>query len=258
VTAAFFVKLIVTPAFVGLASLVARRWGSQVGGWLVGFPFTSAPIALIFLLEHGGRFAASAALASMLGVLSQAAYAFVYATGARRLHPAVCVSSATAVFFAVTIALSRILLAPPWAVALIGAGLSLVLVSMPRVTRPSERVDWPAWDLPLRMFVATLFVVALTTVAGLLGPRLSGLLTPFPLYATVLAIFAHVQLGPAAAGAVMRGLVTGLYGFAAFFLVLGLVVAENATAAFGLAVVAVFLVQAIAISTESISRRTKT
>ena len=54
-----------------------------------------------------------------------------------------------------------------------------------------EPVPFPAWDLPARMLVATVFVVVLTTIAPLLGARLAGLLAPFPLYGSVLAAFAH-------------------------------------------------------------------
>jgi hypothetical protein len=68
--------------------------------------------------------------------------------------------------------------------------------------------------------VATGFVLLLTGMAPALGPRLTGLLAPFPLYGLVLAVFAHRLHGPAAAIAVLRGLVFGLFGFAGFFLAL--------------------------------------
>ena len=31
-------KLILTPLLIGLISLAERRWGTRVGGWLVGLP----------------------------------------------------------------------------------------------------------------------------------------------------------------------------------------------------------------------------
>ncbi len=70
------------------------------------------------------------------------------------------------------------------------------------------------------MAVATGFVLLLTGVAPALGPRLTGLLAPFPLYGAVLAVFAHHLQGPAAAVTVLRGLLLGLFGFAGFFLAL--------------------------------------
>jgi len=116
---------------------------------------------------------------------------------------------------------------------------------VPRATR----TDRPAaaaslgWDLPARMVVATVFVVLLTGIAPALGPHLTGLLAPFPLYGAVLAVFAHALEGPGPAAAVLRGMLTGLFGFAGFFLVLatclegwGLVAAFAAAIALTLAV----------------------
>ena len=55
----------------------------------------------------------------------------------------------------------------------------------------------------------------LTASAGALGPRLTGLLAPFPLYAAVLTVFAHAFDGGDAAASVLRGLLLGLFAFAA-------------------------------------------
>lgn len=102
----------------------------------------------------------------------------------------------------------------------------------------------PRWDLPLRMAVATAFVVLLTALAPLLGARLTGLLAPFPLFASVLAVFAHLQRGPAAAADVLRGLLLGLFSFAAFFIVLALLLVPTGIAlAFAAAIAAALSVQ---------------
>jgi hypothetical protein len=65
-------KLVVTPVLVGVASLAGRKWGSEIGGWLVGIPFTSGPIAFFLALDAGRHFAAAHRLeggASAVGVL---------------------------------------------------------------------------------------------------------------------------------------------------------------------------------------------
>ena len=49
------------------ATWAARRWGPAVGGWIVGLPLTSGPIAFFLALEHGPAFAARAALSTILG-----------------------------------------------------------------------------------------------------------------------------------------------------------------------------------------------
>jgi hypothetical protein len=69
------------------------------------------------------------------------------------------------------------------------------------------------------MLIATSFVVALTSAASALGPHLSGLLAPFPLFTSILVVFAHQLQGPGEAVLVLRGVLLGLFGFAAFFVV---------------------------------------
>lgn len=76
------------------------------------------------------------------------------------------------------------------------------------------------------MFVATALVIGLTELSGIIGPRWTGLLSPFPVYGTILAIFAHRESGGAAAVDVMRGLETGMISFAVFFTIVGLFVAQ--------------------------------
>jgi len=38
-------KIVTSPLLIQVASLAGRRWGPAVGGWFVGLPLTSGPIA---------------------------------------------------------------------------------------------------------------------------------------------------------------------------------------------------------------------
>jgi hypothetical protein len=78
----------------------------------------------------------------------------------------------------------------------------------------------PRWDLPARMVSATVVVLAITESAGAIGPRWSGMLATFPVYAAILTVFAH-RVDAVPAVQVLRGLVWGLFGFAGFFVILG-------------------------------------
>jgi hypothetical protein len=245
---ALALKLLLTPSLVGAASLAGRRWGDTIGGWLVGLPFTSGPVVLFLALEHGTPFAAVAAGGILAGTWSQAAYAVVLARTAVRGWPA-AVAAGTVIFAMATAALSAVALTPWIALVLVAVSLlaaTRVLRPMPRAAEP---VHFPAWDLPLRMAVTTALVLALTGAASILGARLSGLLAPFPLYATVLAVFAHRSAGPAAAEAVMRGLIYGLFGFTGFFFVLALALNPLGLAAtFALALLVALVSQAITLA----------
>ena len=74
--------------------------------------------------------------------------------------------------------------------------------------------------------IATVFVILLTAFAKVLGPQLSGLISPFPVFGVVLAAFTHQQLGANAAASLLHGIVLGSLAFAGFFLVVGGVLTE--------------------------------
>ena len=81
--------------------------------------------------------------------------------------------------------------------AVVAVGLTLAMLVMPRGEEARRPGPPPAWDIPARMVVATTLVLALTAAAATLGPRLSGLLATFPVYAGILAVFAISTTGPA-------------------------------------------------------------
>jgi len=242
---ALALKLVLTPILVGAASLAGRRWGSAVGGWLIGIPFTSGPIAFFLALSPGPRFAAEAALGIMAGAISQAAFCLAYAWTAQRSTWIASMLAATAAFSAATITLNPLRIPGLAFLAVVAVVLVLALFLMPRRSgTTAEHLDFPRWDIPARMVVATAFVVALTSAAPLLGPRLAGLLAPFPLYGAVLATFAHRLQGREPAVNVLRGLLLGLFAFASFFLVLAVLLPEGIAPAFAVAIVAAAGVQA--------------
>ena len=215
-------KLILTPLLICAASLAGRRWGPSVGGWRVGLPLTSGPVVFFVTLGQGSAFGAGTALGILAGTASQAAFSIAYAWTALRAPWPVCLAAAS-IAFATSTQVLRELPFPGWGMLLLSfAALTAVLRLLPGRSRGEHRAGNvpPAWDLPARIVVATSFVLALTTLAPVLGPRLTGLLSPFPIFATVLSVFAQRQHGPQAAIQVLRGLQLGLFGFAAFFFVL--------------------------------------
>jgi hypothetical protein len=238
-------KLLLTPLLIGAVSLAGRRWGPGVSGWLVGLPFTSGPVVFILALDQGPRFAMATATAVLAGTVSEALFCLVYARLASRVPWPVAAPTSWLAFFAAT-ALLRGAALPPLPVlflamvAMLGAALAL----LPRAegARAAARLPW--WDIPARMLVATAFVLALTGAAPALGPRLSGLLAPFPIYGSILAIFTQQLEGPAAAVGLLHGLALGLFSFAAFFLaVAALLVPAGPVAAFAAATATALLVQ---------------
>ena len=73
----------------------------------------------------------------------------------------------------------------------------------------------------LRMALATGFVLLLTSASDVLGATWSGLVSPIPIYSTLMVTFAHVQQGADGALRVLRGVLLGTFAFATFFLIVG-------------------------------------
>lgn len=240
-------KLTLTPALIAVASLASRRWGAEVGGWIVGIPFTSGPIAFFLAIGPGVDFATDAAVGIMAGAASQAAFALAYSWTALRFGWTVCAIAATVAFAIATAALDVFRAGAQITLVLAVLSLLIALAALPRQSKtaapPPNTLPW--WDLPARMLVATVFVVALTSAAPVLGARLSGLLSPFPVYAAVLCVFAHRLQGVGPAIGVMRGLLLGLFSFAAFFAALALLLVPGGIAvAFAVAIAAALVFQA--------------
>ena len=245
---ALALKLVLTPVLIGAASLAGRRWGSVLSGWLVGIPFTSAPIAFVLALDPGPSFAARAAEAIMAGAMSQAAFCLGFAWMAGRAGWLASLAAASIGYAVATVVLTFVGLHVAGAFVVVIIVLVVALFLMPVTTgRPDRQSAFPRWDLPARMVVATVFVVVLTTAAPLLGPRIAGLLAPFPLYGAVLAAFAYRMEGPAASIAVLRGLLLGLFAFACFFLALSTLLERDVLLAFTVAIVAGAIVQGAAL-----------
>ena len=212
------VKVLLAPSFVVGASLAARRYGPRIGGLVAGLAGRRRPDPARLRAHPGAAFAADAAAGTLLGLISLTAFVVVY---------------------------GRLAGHSPGSLSLL-AGWSRVRGGDPhlqhahdprrRRARPGRRrlSGWarscsptrflstpqcpapPIWDLPLRAFCALLLVLALAAASGWLGSRLSGLLAPFPVVSSVLAVFTHTQRGADEFLRLVRGLIAGFFAFALF------------------------------------------
>jgi hypothetical protein len=223
VTHILLIKLLLTPLFIAALTLIGRRWGPAASGAVAGLPLTSGPVSLFLALEQGTPFAAHAAIATLAGLIAVGAFCLAYSfTALRRNWIASAFAGAAAFFaFASLLLLMPFHLAPT--VIIVVAFLVAALRVMPRpvADRSAVALMQPKWDLPLRAGIATGLVFLLTAVAPTLGPQMTGLVSPFPVFGGVLAIFAHRQLGASDAQRVLRSVVRASLSFAVFFLIVG-------------------------------------
>jgi hypothetical protein len=242
------VKVLLAPSFVVGASLAARRFGPRVGGLVGGLPVVAGPILLIYALTHGASFAADAAASTLLGLISLTAFVVVYGRLAGRFPWLVSLLAGWLAFALGTLIFSTLTIPAGAALLLAGAGflIGLRLLPTPRAERPQIQAP-PIWDLPLRAFCALALVLALTAASGWLGSRLSGLLAPFPVIASVLATFTHAQRGADELLRLARGLIAGFFAFALFCFTLAISLTTLGIAvSFALAIGVAVLTQVIA------------
>ncbi len=112
------------------------------------------------------------------------------------------------------------------AAAIAAAAVSIAIArgALPPAGRSRTALPAPAWELPLRMAVTALLIVALTMAGSRFGPTVAGMLAALPTLASVLAVFTHARHGVDALLGLLRGMLGGMVAFAAFCAVVALLV----------------------------------
>ena len=217
-------KATLTPILIAVATLAARRWGPTVGGWVAGLPLTSGPVSVFLAVEQTPAFAARAACGTLLGLIAVGAFCVAYARSAKGSAWVGPTILGLGLYSLVTwvLSLSSFSLVVSTLLVFLFLGVALITLGVPAVDAPDVPAPW--WDLPMRMATATAMVLLITGAADFLGPKWSGLLSPFPVFACVMAIFSHKNGGSGAAHRLLRGVIVGSFAFASFFIVVGLVV----------------------------------
>lgn len=212
-------KLTVAPLFIAVVTLAGRYWGASVAGLFSGFPVVAGPIVIFVALEQGPEFGSLTATAAISAIASVLAFGIAYSwvsLGRSWLTALLCAVGAwvaVALVVATLPSLPQVTLAVA-AVALLATPWLLPPSRAATATRASLN------DLPLRMLTGGLLTLAITGAAAALGEVWSGILAVFPVSGLVLTVFTHRAEGAPQVAEIFRGMVRGLYSFAAFFLVL--------------------------------------
>lgn len=243
-------KITIVPLFIGLITLAGRKWGSGVAGLMGAFPVVAGPIIIFITLEQGPEFAALTSVSAISATACLLIFGLVYSWACIRLSWLFALLLALIAWFivALTLALTK----PNLGIALLIAICSLIVTPLllPH-TKPTAPPKTKLHDLPWRMLVGALLTFSVTSLAAALGEVWSGILAVFPVIGLVLAVFTHNTLGPTHVTQVYRGMVKGLYSFAAFFLTLTLMLPKTsiliaALSSIGIAIVTQVILQFIA------------
>lgn len=246
----FLFKTAVPPVLVAAMSLAARRWGQTVGGLIMGLPWMTGPVLFFLALDKGDAFAVAATTGIELGVVSITAYMLGYALVSSFAPWPFALVAAVLSFAAATSLLQFVEIG--LATAAVGAVASLVFAALvlPRPRGPMVPIKLPVWDIPARMAVTFALVAMIMSGADVLGSRLSGIVSTYPVILTVIGTFTHSQSGVDAVRRILRGLTLSLNSFVAFFVVVGFALPHIGLVGSYLAAMAV----AVAISAALVAR----
>ena len=215
-------KVITAPLLIVGLTLLIRRFGPAMGGLAMGVPLVTGPISVFTYIEQGPEFARAAAVGNLVGQVSTCLFCFAYSRSAARSGAGMSTALGVAAYGAATLIWRQFDWTLPAAALLLSVGIGMLILTMPEGARRVGVQTSPAWDLPLRMIVAAGFVLLLTSVTRLLGPQLSGLLAPFPVFVLILAVFTHLHRGGDEVAGMLRGVVVGSLAFGSFFVVVAL------------------------------------
>ena len=237
-------KLLLVPAFLALISFAGRRWGPEVAGWLAGFPVLAGPILFLLALENGPSFAAAAATVSLSAVFGAIAFSLTYARVCARRSPGLSLLAGLGSWCCAALLLTWLPLTNFVSLGIALLTLAIAPKLFPRVSAPILTATLPKWELPLRMLAGAAATLAVTSLAGAIGPLWSGMLAVFPVLSIVLAVFSHRASGPAFTTTLLKAMIWGLYAFTSFCLTLAeLLPQQGVTVAFVAATVVAIVVQ---------------
>lgn len=211
------------PSVIALITYISKKWGDSLGGVVAGLPWVAGPIIYFIAIERGHQFAIDSIPGLMAGVISWFSFLVVYILLGIRYNPIISLSIGYIIYFAIGFFIN--LLIPSfsihfWYVTALLFTL-IVLYFFPGANHAIQQEERKlSFEIPLRMIAATFFVLAITFFSEMLGPDWSGILTPFPVLTTILAIFTHYTRGIKTTQQVFKGLMTGSVGFLTFFYLL--------------------------------------
>ena len=239
--------LLVAPALVGASTLAARRWGQRLGGLVSAFPAIAFAVLLIDAHERGTEFAARAASATLLGLLTLAVFVVAFGWTARRAGWSGSLLAGWLTVAAAAALLGSTSFSPAASLAIATLSLTAAFLALPRGTDQTPPPPALRYELPLRMAATAGLVAALSAAAAELGPHVGGILTALPVLASILAVFTLAQHGPLALQDLLRGMISGMAAFVVFCaLVAVLVQPAGIVLAFGAAVLGALAAQGAA------------
>ena len=237
-------KLFLVPFFLGLISLAGKRWGPSLAGWLAGLPVIVGPILFLLALEKGTAFARDATVYTLGAVFPVIVFGVGYAWASRGKSWPMALLAGYGAWLLAALLLLSLPLNLELSAALAVATLLAAPYLFPAPAGKPGPTRLPHHELGLRMLAGALLTLAVTSLANVAGPGLSGLLALFPVLSAILAVFTHRSGGADAVITLLAALARGLGSLAGFCFALPLLLERTSIGvAFGLSVAIALLIQ---------------
>ena len=203
-------KIFLAPVLVALVGYIQRRWGDGVGGRLIGLPITTGPFIIIIYVQEGSSFASKAAHGVLVGQIALIAFTWVYAVFAPRLSWAPALAAGTVTCLGVGGVVTSFEIPLYILLPLLAGEWLLAWKYWPEYSHERLEATTPGWELPVRLFVTVVLILTLTGAASILGPRVAGALSTYPVIISVLGAFNQKRYGPNSTVATLHGLMKSL------------------------------------------------
>ncbi len=237
-------KLFLVPLFLGLISLAGKRWGPGFAGWLAGLPVIVGPILFLLALERGTEYARDAAIYTLGAVFPVIVFGIGYAWACRKTRWPLALLAGYGAWLVAALLLLVLSLSLSIASAIALATLLAAPYLFPQPAGKPGPARLPHHELGLRMLAGALLTLAVTSLANVAGPNISGLLALFPVLSAILAAFTHRTGGADAVITLLTALARGLASLAGFCFALPLLLMQTSIGtAFLLSAVVALIIQ---------------
>jgi hypothetical protein len=210
VSSLLLLKFFLAPFFVALLSFIQRRWGDGIGGRLIGLPLTTGPFIFIIYIQEGPSFAARAAHGVLVGQVALIVFSWIYASSALQMSWARALATGTFACLATGALLTSFEIPLYVLLPLLIASWLIATKFWPSYTTELQTSESPRWELPARLLVTVILIFTLTGMASLLGPRVAGALSTYPVIISVLGAFSQRRHGANSTVATLHGLMQSL------------------------------------------------
>jgi hypothetical protein len=247
-------RILLAPLAVLVGTVTQRRFGHAISGLIVGLPLASLPLLWLVALQHGTAFASTMTGALLVGSIAEAVVLWLYARLTMHVSPVVALGGTLAAFALVAGAVNFLKLSAILAAIITAVGFAIALRLWPSNAKDTTPQSGRS-RLWLRLVLSAVFTLVIVSLAGRLGPVVSGLVDALPAMSLMMAFMTHQEHGANASSTFLRGVTRGSFSYVVAMLVLAETLrAGSVMLAFALAMGAALTVQAGVQAVDSLPR----